>query len=888
MLRRAIGVLVVLSGLTTFLAHAQGSGTVIGKITDVASGEPVIAARVQVVGSLLGTTTRADGTYRLTLPAGSHDLRVSAIGYSITRASVTVGAGGAATQDFALEGAAVVLEEVAVIGTRAPERTAVDAPVPVDVLSEAEIRATGRTETAQILQVLAPSLNFPRTSIADGTDHTRPATLRGLAPDQVLVLVNGKRRHTSALINVNGTVGRGSGMVDLNAIPASAIERIEILRDGAAAQYGSDAIAGVINIVLKSNAANTISSSAGAATEGDGETVQAALNYAVPTRAAGFFQISTEFRSRNSTNRSGLDARQQYFAGDPRNAQGPVATSWQGDGDMLDGTLFYNTAWSSGRSTELYAFGGVGVRRGQAWGFFRRPNDDRTVRALHPDGFLPMIQSNIVDVASVVGVRSSWRGWSWDLSGNYGRNSFKFRVENSNNVTLGASSPTEFDAGKLGFDQQSLNFDAAKGFDIGAATPLNVAFGAEFRRDHYSITPGEPDSYRNGGVAILDGPNAGNQGAVGAQVFPGFRDTDATSEDRTNLAGYVDLETSPVEGWLVGVALRGERYSDFGSELTGKLATRVELTPGLALRGAVSNGFRAPSLGQSWFSSTATNFIGGVPFENRTFPVSSPVADSLGAEDLKAETSVNLSAGVAIQPARGLSFTADYYRITIDDRIILSGNFTQQAVRDYLAARGFTGVSGARFFTNAVDSRTQGVDLVLGYSVSLGTAAVLRLASGFNATDTKVTRVSPTPGILEQFQQTLFDSVELVRVEEGQPRNNFNLSADFEVKRWTFGARAQRFGEFTVRDPTADRTLDQTFDAKWVADIQAGYRFRFGLALAAGVDNLFDAFPDPWSTPGSPSPTVGGNSFFGINRYSLQSPFGFNGRYAYGRVTYTF
>jgi iron complex outermembrane recepter protein len=869
-------------------ATAQAIGTVTGRVTDGQTGEPLIGARIAVAGSISGTVTRANGSYRLSLPAGRYEVRVSAIGYGLTRAQVTVPAGGTVTQDLALARAPVALEELAVTGTRAPERTSVESPVPVDVLTEAEIKSSGRTETAQIIQMLAPSFNFPRTSIADGTDHTRPATLRGLAPDQVLVLVNGKRRHVSALINVNGTVGRGSGMVDLNAIPASAIDRIEILRDGAAAQYGSDAIAGVINIILKANAANEIAGTAGTTTEGDGEVAQGALSYAVSLGGRGFLQLSGEYRSRNPTNRSGLDVRQQYLAGDPRNSNPPRRTSWQGDGDILDRVAFFNGAYNPGGSLEVYGFGGYGVRDGNAWGFFRRPLDDRTVRAIHPDGFLPQIHTDILDASGVAGVRGAWQGWRWDLSANGGVNGFTFQVRNSNNVTLGASSPTEFDAGKLQAALLSFNLDAVKPFDVGLATPLNVAFGAEYRRDYYEITAGEPASYIDGGVRILDGPNAGAQGAVGAQVFPGFQPGNAVDVGRNNVGAYLDLETRFTDRLLVGAAARWEDYSDFGSELTGKLAARVDLTAAVALRGAVSNGFRAPSLGQSWFSSTATNFIAGVPFENRTFPVADPIAQALGAQPLRAETSVNLSAGLTLEPMQNLSVTADYYRITIDDRIVLSGNFTQPAVRQFLESQGFTGVSGARFFTNAVDTRTHGVDVVLGYATAIGTTSTLRLTGGFNVTDTKVTRVTPTPGVLAQFSQTLFDSVELVRMERGQPKNNLNLTGSYAFRDLTVNARAQRYGEFFVQSASANRDEDQEFGAKWVADLSVGYRFLGRLTATIGADNLFNTYPDRFAIPPEPSPTVGGSAFFGINPYSGQTPFGFNGRYVYTRLSLTF
>jgi iron complex outermembrane recepter protein len=865
---------------------AQGTGVVTGRVTDAHTGAPLIGARVGITGSIVATTTGANGAYRLRVNAGTVELRASAIGYGLSRTTLSVAADSTVVHDVALEPAPVALEELTVTGTRAPARSAGDAPVPVDVLTEAEIKSSGRTETAQIIQMLAPSFNFPRTSIADGTDHTRPATLRGLAPDQVLVLINGKRRHPSALINVNGTVGRGSGMVDLNAIPASAIERIEILRDGAAAQYGSDAIAGVINIILKANAASELSGVAGTTTTGDGEVLQGALGLRLPVGPRGFLQLTAEYRHRNPTNRAGLDARPQYFPGDPRNTGTPRATSWQGDGEVLDRMVFANAAYTLGRSVELYGFGGIAIRDGDAWGFFRRPLDDRTVRALHPDGFLPQIHSDISDLSGVVGLRGDWQGWRWDLSANGGLNGFTFRVLNSNNVTLGAASPTTFYAGKLEAGLLSFNLDAARSVAVGLATPLNVAFGAEYRRDNYEITPGEPASYVDGGVRILDGPNRGARGAVGAQVFPGFRPSDGTRRHRTNVAAYADLEANLTARLLLGVAGRYEDYSDFGSEVTGKAAARLELAPAVALRGAVSNGFRAPSLGQSWFSSTATNFINGVPFENKTFPVADPVAQALGAQPLKAETSVNLSGGVTLQPTRAVSLTVDYYRITIDDRIVLSGNFNQPAVRSFLEARGFRGVSGARFFTNAVDTRTRGVDLVAGYAASLG-AGLIRLTAGVNATETKVTNVKPTPGILAQFSQTLFDSVELVRMEKGQPKNSVLLSGTYGIGGVTLTLRTQRYGEFFVRSASSDRAQDQTFRAKWVSDASIGYRVAGRATLTIGVDNAFNAFPDQFSVPPAPSATVGGNSFFGINRWSGQSPFGFNGRYVYGRLSLT-
>ncbi|HEU0300617.1 MAG TPA: TonB-dependent receptor, partial [Longimicrobium sp.] len=664
-LRRALAACALLLSAAVAPALAAQNGTLIGRVTDAADGAPLAGAAVRISGGP-GTTTGEDGTYRLTASAGIHELVVSRLGFGTVREQVTLVEGGTVSRDVRLVESAQVLEEVVAVGTRRPDRTVTDAPVPVDVLTAADIQATGLTETAQIVQRLAPSVNFPRATVADGTDHVRPATLRGLAPDQVLVLVNGKRRHNSALVNVNGTVGRGSTAVDLNAIPASAIERIEILRDGAAAQYGSDAIAGVINIVLKQGGRREALASAGQTTAGDGRVLQLAGTGGRDIGERGWVTVSAEFRDRENTNRSLPDTRQQYFPGDPRNNSRALVNHRQGDSDSRDIGAFLNAGFPFAPAVEGYLFGGLSRRDGEAAGFFRRANDARTVRSIHPDGFLPLISTTIIDGSGVAGVRGTAAGFRWDLSGVYGRNTFAFDVLNSNNVSMGAASPTDFHAGTLRFDQLTANLDLSRGIALGLPEPVNVAFGAEYRRDGYGIEQGEEASWTNGGVAILDGPQAGQLAAVGAQVFPGFRPADEKDVSRHSWAGYVDVEITPARGFIVQVAGRAEDYSDFGSTTDGKLAVRIEPVAGFALRGAVGTGFRAPSLGQSYFSSTATNFlvINGVntPVDVRTFPVGSEEAKVLGARPLEPEESVNYSAGIAWEPTRDLSLTIDAYQ----------------------------------------------------------------------------------------------------------------------------------------------------------------------------------------------------------------------------------
>ncbi|MDQ4079846.1 MAG: TonB-dependent receptor, partial [Gemmatimonadota bacterium] len=573
--------------VTAAPAAAQTMGTVTGRVSDASSGTPVADAQVRIVGTTIGVMTRSDGTYRVVLEPGSYELRVSRIGYAAARDSVRVDAGATATKDFRLDQTGLSLDQIVVVGSRRPDRTAVEAPVPIDVLSAEDLKNTGLTETSQVIQMLAPSFNFPRPSVNDGTDHVRPATLRGLGPDQVLVLVNGKRRHNTALVHVNGSVGRGSTSVDLNAIPVSAIERIEILRDGAAAQYGSDAIAGVMNIVLRADANRSLSASLGQFTEGDGRVTQLQTNYGVGVGDNGFLHFSAEWRDRDSTNRARPDTTPQCTSGSftvPNCVEGS-RLSWQGDASTRDWSAFLNTSLPLSNGMEIYGFGGYSEREGLAAGFFRRAFDDRTVRAVYPNGFLPLISSDISDVSGSAGVRGIFSGWRWDLSGVFGQNGFEFGVHNSINTSMGVNSPRSFYAGALRFNQLTFNYDMTRQFSTGVG-PINVAVGAEYRRDNFKLERGDENSYRVGSEPILDGPNAGAPAAPFAQVFPGFRPSDETNTSRHNVAGYVDFEVNPTDKLLIALAGRVEDYSDFGETTDGKLALRYELTNALALRGA--------------------------------------------------------------------------------------------------------------------------------------------------------------------------------------------------------------------------------------------------------------------------------------------------------------
>jgi len=847
----------------------------------------------------------------------------------------------------------VKMEAVVTAGTRFNPRTTTESIVPIDVLTNIDLNLGGYTESAQMLQALVPSFNFPRATIGDGTDHIRPATLRGLAPDQTLLLINGKRRHTSALVNVNGFVGRGAVSIDLNAIPASAIGRMEVLRDGASAQYGSDAIAGVINIVLDRTIGYGANATYGFTKERDGIVREASAYSGVPLGKDGFLYTSIFARNRGGTNRTRNDTRQQYFGRnattgapttisgnngsgiglsasngtlDPREATIDRHNHWQGDSKTSDAGVFLNGELPINDTITAYAFGGYSNRRGKSAGFFRRPGDDRAVRALWPNGFLPKINSNITDISVAGGLKGKIGTWNWDASTIWGGNKFKFNITDTNNVTLGAASPTHFYAGALKFDEWVNNLDLTNSFNVGLHAPLKVALGTEYRRDHYGIDAGEPDSYRDGGVRILDGPNAGNLAAPGAQVFPGFRPTDATSKSRDNVAVYVDTENDLAENLTAGVAARFEDYSDFGSKTTVKGSGRFAFTKEAAIRGSVSTGFRAPHLAQEWFSSTATNFIGGVPFDNKTFPVKDPVAKLMGATKLKPETSTNYSLG-ATWAAKGMSVALDFYQIEIKDRIVLSSTFIDPSgvtlIKNFLAANGQPQAIGGRFFTNAVDTRTQGVDLDVHYALKTDSVGKFTFNLGANVNHTKVTRASDTPAALKALTLIpLFDVTEKVRMEKGQPRDAINVAVNWEpTKALAANLRVVRYGEVsgTATDnsgwtqaridaltsgykvafapavssinaagapvPTANQQVIQTFEAKWVADVDVSYKFTKWLRVSIGADNVFNVYPKKNIAS---TPAFLGSDNAGIFPYSGISPFGFNGTFYYTKVSVKF
>jgi len=819
------------------------------------------------------------------------------------RRAILVAAALAAAAAGSARGAADDLENIVVTGTRVPDRSATETAVPVDIVTAESLSNVGVTELNQALSTALPSYNFPRPGLADGTDTIRPATLRGLAPDQTLVLLNSKRRHASSLVNVNGTIGRGSSAVDLNTIPTAAVNSVEVLRDGASAQYGSDAIAGVINVLLRDDAEGgdltalygqresgydvpTGAPPAGATWSApsrierdvsDGETLTVHGWKGFALGETGFLTVAGEYKDQDRTERDGWDARQQYprvdGAFDPREQTIDRFNAWYGEPKLEQLSLFANAGYDLASGVHLYGWAGYQGREARSAGFFRRALDDRNVIEIYPDGFLPVIAPEVTDYSLAGGAEWSLSDWQMDASLVYGYNEMEFTIERTLNRSLGAASPTRFDAGGFDYDQWMLNLAGRRQYEPGwLDSPLNVAAGLEARREGYSITAGEPDSWRNGGALL---PN-GQPTASGAQVFPGFRPENAVDEDRTAVGAYVDLEANVTERLLASVALRAEDYSDFGSNLSGKLAARYDFNPSFALRGSVQNGFRAPSLQQQYFATTSTNFIDGVPFDIATFPVDDPVAKALGAKPLDAEESVNVALGAVLHLA-GVTVTVDAYRIDIDDRIVLSENLTQANVRAYLEGLGFVGVGGGRFFINGVDTRTRGLDVVVNWPwETAGGRFDFTLVANWN--DTEVTRV-PATAELEALDPPppLFARINVLTFEQGNPKDKFAAVANWRLDRFGATARATRYG--AALDPGTTAALDFELGAQTLVDLEARFDPTDRIGLALGMENALDEYPDAFPVARNPT----GNA-----PYSNYSPFGRSGRYVYGRVSLDF
>ncbi len=839
-------------------AALQAQGTVKGKVTDE-SGSALVGVSIYERGTTNGTISAWDGSFSLRVSRSDAYLVFSYTGYAT--AEVPLDGRSEITVQMR-EG--LVLEGVVIVGSRALNRSVTNSLVPIDVLDVRQLTATqGQLDVNQMLQFAAPSFNANRQTGADGADHVDPATLRGLGPDQTLVLINGKRRHQSSLVNIYGTRGRGNTGTDLNAIPASAIERIEILRDGASAQYGSDAIAGVINIVLKENVnefTGNVNVGAHLAKDNpdrstfDGENIQVNGNYGFRLGEGGFVNFTVDYWGRGHTNRYDPSLYRRKF----------------GDAQGTNIGTYFNAALPLGKEVSLYAFGGSNFRKTNAYAWSRDPGTERNVDAIYPNGFDPIIASDITDRSVSVGVRGLLGQWNTDLNHTAGLNRFHYYGRQTLNASLEERSPTDFDDGGFRLSQNTTNLTFSRFFKewLGGT---NIAFGAEHRIENYQIFAGEEASWRTYGPVYFVTPEGDSVARPGgAQGFPGFGPQNEVNESRTNIAAYVDGELAFSPRFTLGAAARFENYSDFGNTLNGKLAARLKLTDGLAVRGSASTGFRAPSLAQLYFNSVYTDFESGVAVDKFLAKNNSPITRALGIEPLKEETSVNLGAGLTYS-RQGFSLSADFYRIQIRDRIVLTGDFYNDDDQIGGILRALN-VGSARFFANAINTTTHGLDLVAAYSGTLGEEQRFALTLAGNWNNMTIDRVNTSPKLVGKEDSYLSRREKLFILASAPPLKG-NLTFDLHGRRLGVNARINYFGRIELEDYIGEMDI---YDPRVTLDLSCSYRLSPRVRWTIGGVNILNAYPTRQDQE-----TEGGGLYDAVQM-------GFNGTFLFSRLNFRF
>jgi len=885
------------------MAQTEVSGVVTDK-----SGAPLPGVNIVEKGSNNGVSTDFEGSYIIKVKEGA-TLVFSYVGYGTVEKAANNN-----KIDITLdESGGQILNDVVIVGSRNAKRTVVNSAVPIDIINVKEITTqSGKLEINELLQYVAPSFNANKQSGSDGADHVDPASLRGMGPDQTLVLINGKRRHQSSLINLFGTRGRGNTGTDLNAIPASSIKRIEILRDGAAAQYGSDAIAGVINIVLN----DTVDEFTGSVTYGafntnakgdfpdgtantegyrldkngngntfgkdqafDGGSLKVAANYGVAVGTkGGYANITGEFLNKNKTLRPGFDFRKGF-----------------GEAEIQGINLLVNFAVPISEKTEIYAFGGSNFRDTDAYAFTRN-DGERVVESIYPGGYTPRITSKINDNSIAAGIRTETSGgWKLDLSNTLGQNKFHYNIEGTINASLEDNSPTEFDAGGHSLLQNTTNFDISKNYDV--LSGLNLAFGAEYRMEKFEIFAGEEGSYATydtNGNPITDPANqnapidpvSGEPRPGGSQGFPGYSPANEVNETRSSFSLYTDAELDITEAFMVSSAVRFENYSDFGSTMNGKLASRLKITDNINIRGSVSTGFRAPSLAQVYYNLRFTNFSSGGATEVLLSPNNSPVTRAFGIEDLNEEKAINGSLGFTANFG-DFTATVDGYMINVKDRIVLTGYFDASIYN--------LGVNEAQFFVNGVDTKTKGLDIVLAWKKTINKNRFGATLVG-NINDMKIDKVKNGDDLDEQ---TFFGERDKAFLLASAPENKFGLNLNYGRKWFDAGLAFTRFSEVKLLDyqmtdlipedfrtsPTQTEaelyaiqkeTSTDTYGAKIVTDLTLGFKLSKSAKISIGANNLLNIYPDQqddWVEAGG---------------YWDAVQMGFNGAYYYARLGLNF
>jgi iron complex outermembrane receptor protein len=772
-----------------------------------------------------------------------------------------------------------------VVGSRFRPRTAITSPIPIDNIKMAELESTAQTSFDKMMHYMVPSFNSTQQTISDATAHFDPADLRGLGPSRTLVLINGKRKNASSLVFINDTPGKGDVGVDMNSIPVSAIKRVEVLRDGASAQYGSDAIAGVINIVLDDQTETTkINTFSSITSEGDGFQLGANVNTGFKIGDLGFFNLSSGYMNQEETNRAGTPGSDVLFgqpSSNPWIKANPDLGMRVGLPNMTSANIYYNTAIEVDELSELYSYGGLGYRNGLSYALYRAPYwVDDPYYLLHEEGttyqgFQPSFGTDIFDNEFTAGFRSQKNGWKYDLSYTFGSNKVDYTIGNTLNPALGAASPTEFNAGGYRFNNNILNFDVSKLlFDR-----LFLSVGSEFRIENFVAVEGEEASYIDGG----------------AQSFPGLQPQNAVDAKRTNIGVYIDLGYDVTNNLFIGGAARYEDYSDFGSNTTYKINARLKTTDNrYSLRGSASTGFRAPSLHQRYLSNVQTLISGGTVSNQGTFNNNSPVLRKLGVDKLKEENAVNISIGGAARPIDNLFISVDLYQINVNDRIVYSSSITSSDTTSTVwKILNENDITSLKFFINAVDTKTQGIDIVANYTYRKWG---FNLAANFSKheIDGKI----KTPDVLANDGIDIFDRKEQSRLLTARPNTKVVLGTSYDFNPFKVGFNATYFGEVTWQHannglngadlgngplPVDDAAYDQTFAAKVIFDLTFRYAINENISFSLMVNNLLDTYPDVIDTKGDFVTDLGGRF-----KYPWEvNQFGFNGRVFLATLNFT-
>jgi len=810
-----------------------------GKIIDT-NGEGIPFVTVVEDNTSNGTTTDEFGNFTLDVSKFPTTLVASFMGFETKKQYVTSDQG----VEIHLHQESVGLDEIVLTGNRTKPRTILDSPVPIDNVGVKELQSSGKTTLDRMLTFKVPSFNSQNQSISDATAHYDPADLRGLGPSRTLVLINGKRKNQSAQVYLNRTPGKGEVGVDLKSIPVAAIERVEVLRDGAAAQYGSDAIAGVINMVLKKNVNfTTVSAKTGITSEGDGFNFAADANSAFNFGDGGFINVTLGYYKQQITNRAGSPG----IADLPSDAR-DYETTWAienpelgmhvGQPEMEKGDLFINLSHPVGETSEFYAFGGYTTRTGQSFAYYRAPYWRRDVAdsgflTRTPEDFIgyqPTFETKINDYINALGLKFALGSkWNGDASLTYGANSVDYFVNNSVNRNYLAdhgTSPTSFEPG--GYSLQNLigNVD----FTGELTESLDMAIGFEYKKEYFTATQGDPFSFYGSG----------------SDSFAGIKPYEAGKWDRNNIAFYAQLDYDITDKFLLGIASRYEDFSDFGNNFSWKINGRYKLGEKGALRASYSTGFRAPTLHQRYLTNSQYIIVAGSsePQLQGTLANDNEAVQALGVPNLFAETSQNISAGVTYKFSNKFYASVDFYNIKVDDRVLFSsqigynggspGNPTNPVeviLNDY-------GVNAVQFFINAGNTTTTGVDIVLNYKADQGFNA--SLAANFNSTDLDAIT---TPPILEAAGYNIFTREEEGLITNSRPKSKIILALSQGVKKWNFGLNNTLFGEVTVTHPESGG-IDQVLKPKVVTDLNINYNFTDRLMLTGVINNMFDVYPD--------------------------------------------